>query len=52
MNQNYQTNWIPSRCREGFSELQVMTKSGRLVAVVKNWRQVDKAIAAFEKAAS
>lgn len=47
MNPNYQTNWIPYG-KEGHSALQVMTKSGHLVAIVKTWKQVSKAIAAYE----
>lgn len=48
MTNNYQTNWIPNRSGKGRSELQVMTKSGRLVGYVPHARNVAALIAAFE----
>lgn len=47
---NYQTNWIPNRSGKGRSELQITTKSGRLVGYVSHAKDVAVAIAAFEAA--
>lgn len=46
---DYQTNWVPSRTRQGFSELQITTKSGRLVGYVQRMKDVPAAIAAYER---